>query len=105
MNGCNNCVKRRDIKKECPWGGTYHHRGEHGEQIGICNAYRKETNADRVRAMSDEGLAEWILMEVSKIIEQPIWCDSHCEDGCDHERECVKNWLQQPAPEEGEQNV
>lgn len=65
----------------------------------------KSTNADRVRAMSDEDLAEWILMEIPKIVEEPIWCDSHCEDSCDHERECVKIWLQQPAPEEGEQNV
>jgi len=39
MNGCDNCSKRRDIQKECPWGGTYHYRGEHGEKIGICNAY------------------------------------------------------------------
>lgn len=59
-----------------------------------------ETNADRIRAMSDGELAEWILTEVPKIIEEPIWCDSHCEDDCDHERACVKNWLQQPAPEE-----
>lgn len=61
------------------------------------------TNADRIRGMSDEELAEWILMEILKIVEEPIWCDSHCEDSCDHERECVKSWLQQPAPEEGEQ--
>nr|DAO12809.1 MAG TPA: hypothetical protein [Caudoviricetes sp.] len=58
MNGCNNCSKRRGIRKECPWGGTYHHKGENGEHIGICNAYKQETNADRIRAMSDEELAE-----------------------------------------------
>ena len=31
MSGCNNCSKRRDITKECPWGGTYQHKGENGE--------------------------------------------------------------------------
>lgn len=59
MNGCNNCSKRRDIRKECPWGGTYHHRGEDGEHIGICNAYKQETNADHIQAMSDEELAAY----------------------------------------------
>lgn len=86
MKGCNNCAKRRDIKKECPWGGSYQHCGEHGEQIGICNAYRQETNADRIRAMSDEELAGYILSDL------PIY----------RTYKRMLEWLQEPAPEEGE---
>ena len=84
MNSCNNCAKRRDITKECPWGGTYNHRGEHGEKIGICNAYRHETNADRIRAMSDEQLAHFILSDL------PIYRSFGQ----------MLDWLQQPAQEE-----
>lgn len=56
------------------------------------------TNADRIRAMSDEELAEFI----------PNWsytkackCDEETFVGCDNECEkCVAEWLQQPVREE-----
>lgn len=93
MNGCNNCSKRRDVKKECPWGGTYSHRGEHGEHIGICNAYRQETNADHIRAMSDEELAEFIENQrVCRICRRRM---NNCFPMD------VETWLAQPAKEEG----
>lgn len=89
MNGCNNCAKRRDIEKECPWGGTYHHHGESGEKIGICNAYKKETNADRIRAMSDEELAKNLIPMLIELCEDGVPCN-----------ELVREWLQQPAGED-----
>lgn len=99
MNGCNNCAKRRDIQKECPWGGRYLHHVEHGEGIGICGAYRKEKNADRIRAMSDEELAEFLCDFRS--------CNAttHPCEGCKAEPYChtghtgMIDWLHQPAPE------
>lgn len=53
------------------------------------------TNADRIRGMSDEELAEFI----------PNWSYAACKyDGdifCNHEcGDCVRDWLQQPAQEE-----
>lgn len=44
---CTTCM--HSGKPSCPWEGTYHHRGEHGEKIGVCNAWkwrgdRKEQN-------------------------------------------------------------
>ena len=91
MNGCNNCAKRRDITKECPWGGTYNHRGEHGEHIGICNAYSQETNADRIRGMSDEELAEYLY--------EYFWGRVSASP---NRKKKLLDWLRQPAPEEGE---
>ena len=44
MNSCENCAKRKEIKNECPWDGTYHHKDDEGNKIGICNAYEKEIN-------------------------------------------------------------
>ena len=32
-----------------------------------CDAYRHMTNADRIRNMTDEGLAEWMCTEYRKI--------------------------------------
>ena len=56
------------------------------------------TNADRIRAMSDEGLAHW-LIEIS-LGNKRQWCNFHCEKdgqyGCE---KCVLKWLQQPAEE------
>lgn len=58
----------------------------------------KKTNADRIRAMSDEEL-ENVIRAIS--IGYEPWCDHHCkmqgEDNCNI---CLKKWLQQPA--EGE---
>lgn len=36
-DGCGNCAY--NSKKACPWGGTYNHKGDNGEEIGICNAW------------------------------------------------------------------
>lgn len=50
------------------------------------------TNADRIRAMSDEELTEE-THAISRGFKP--WCDYHCEnegdDGCDN---CIKEWLQ-----------
>ena len=35
---CATCAHSK--KASCPWEGTYHHRGEHGEKIGVCNAWQ-----------------------------------------------------------------
>ena len=56
------------------------------------------TNGDRIRAMSDEELADGLL---AVSFGMKPWCDFHCEnqcaDGCDN---CIKAWLRQPAKEE-----
>ena len=53
------------------------------------------TNADRIRAMSDEELAEELH---AIMLGWNGWCDYHCEnrgdDGCD---KCILKWLKQPA--------
>lgn len=57
------------------------------------------TNADRIRAMSDEELATTI--HAIRLGWKGLWCDFHCEnegdDGCD---KCIEDWLKQPAEEE-----
>ena len=72
-------------------------RGE-DRQKGSCKGYIPMTNADRIRAMSDEELA--------KFIADPCQCEVEPErDGyreCGNDL-CIKyllNWLQQPAEKE-----
>ena len=72
-------------------------RGE-DRQKGSCKGFLQMTNADRIRAMSDEELA--------KFIADPCQCEVEPErDGyreCGNEL-CIKyllNWLQKPAEEE-----
>lgn len=96
MNGCDNCSKRRDIQKECPWGGTYHYRGEHGEKIGICNAYEQESNADHIRSMTDEELAEVMGMICVGYVAKPCGLHNHGSYGCVKH---IANWLKQPYKE------
>lgn len=64
-----------------------------------CGAYQPKTvtNADRIRAMSDEELAnfipDWSYTKACKCNEHEfIGCDNQCE-------KCVLDWLKQPAEE------
>ena len=54
------------------------------------------TNADRIRSMSDEELAEWLVGNT--VCERVCGEDEYC-----HGDECVERvtrWLKQPAKEE-----
>lgn len=57
------------------------------------------TNADRIRAMSDEELAKfipnWIYTNAYKCGEHYVDCNNECEE-CE---KCVADWLRQPAEE------
>ena len=70
-----------------------------GYKINECNhkdcPYRTEpiTNADRIRAMSDEELADVVANGVGCVRKAPHCMDDDCTP-------CIRKWLQQPA--EGE---
>ena len=70
---------------------------DYPEKCTKCRAFREPTNADRIRAMSDEELAEFLwnfnLADVST--------DKLGEFGPHMFRYRLKEWLQQPAGEEG----
>ena len=58
------------------------------------------TNADRIRAMSDEELARWITYACDVDLE--MFCSNPkrtrpCDNNCDL---CAIDWLEQPAEEE-----
>lgn len=56
---------------------------------------KKQSNADRIRAMSDEELAKWLMIAGICIRD---FEDCQCDGvSC---RQCRLNWLQQPAEEE-----
>ena len=96
-SGCKNCPV-----KPCH---TLHYRGSYcAEQRAKHSLGDPMTNADRIRAMRDEELADWLArtqianvseaLEVAKIPYEQ-------EDGIKDEvaKECLE-WLQQPAGEE-----
>lgn len=41
-----------------------------------CSTCKQDTNADRIRAMTDEELAQWLNFEFGHC----EWCDVHKED-------------------------
>lgn len=99
------CICETCARKNCP-----DRRNQGESQIVIsCNFYVKQTNADRIRAMSDEELAD-LLKGADELDDRIHYCQSlpECEkffeDGEDipeHKcRDCLLKWLQQPAKEE-----
>lgn len=62
-----------------------------------------QTNADRIRAMSDEELAEWLAddswdchncSEHERLSDNPLLRDERCDEKC---AEHCLDWLQQPV--------
>ena len=74
------------------------HERNPNEIVVKCGAYNSPmTNADRIRGMSDEELAnfipDWSYTKACKCNEHEfIGCDNQCE-------KCVLDWLKQPAEE------
>lgn len=68
-----------------------------------CSSYepgRVLTNADRIRAMSDEELAEWLCRALDC-----GFCKSYLQDVsiyscCENQVKGIFDWLQQPAEED-----
>ncbi len=72
------------------------HERNPNEIVVKCGAYKPPmTNADRIRAMSDEELAKWLMIAGICIRD---FEDCQCDGvSC---RQCRLNWLQQPAKDE-----
>ena len=69
---------------------------------GTCKGYIPMTNADRIRAMSDEELAEFISRIEIGDFGQQVYGKTFC-DMCKGQYECDDCrlwWLQQPAEED-----
>lgn len=65
------------------------------EEARDCNYFREMTNADRIRAMSDEELVEFI----KNIKVRAALCKA-VKNNDAFEELCSAEWLQQPAGEE-----
>ena len=87
-------LQRCTHPRPCYDDGKCHYKGECGHKAPL-------TNADRIRAMSDEELATFIS-EIADECERNTECNQHCY-GCDIEycvRESCLKWLQQPAEDD-----
>ena len=87
---CENCTKYDDCRTGS--GLTW-----------PCGAYvpKTITNADRIRAMSDEDLAAWLTYSICKYVQCRDSCPVVSGEGPGDEM-CKANilqWLQQPAKE------
>lgn len=82
------------------------------EEVRDCNYFREMTNADRIRAMSDEELAEFLTCINPTNCQdcafshgwrcQPDRYDYSSFEKC---KEGRKRWLQQPSREEDKNDV
>ena len=79
---------------------------DYPEKCRFCGAFREPTNADRIRAMSDEEIAEYVCRNSINTL-----CDIICGGECNAIstlkrsgdwacKEIVMKWLQQPAEED-----
>ena len=63
-------------------------------QNGEKYEHATQTNADRIRAMSDEELTRWLLQFVIDCAEKTTGEECEFEDGSEAE---LQAWLKQPA--------
>lgn len=93
----------------CGLKGSYAYRhGCFGEDM--CRCREPMTNADRIRAMSDEELAEFVD-DIAEYVAEGHYCTgflkvSNFPYSCLDTKECCKKhvveWLQQPAEDDCE---
>jgi hypothetical protein len=90
---CENCFHQSEFKSvEC---GSCIVSYYDGEQQGLPSNFKPKpkTNADRIRAMSDEELADVVANGVGCVRKAP-----HCmEEDC---TPCILQWLKQPVGDE-----
>ena len=77
------------------------------QRKGICrtcngSGVKAQTNADRIRAMSDEELTMWLLQFVIDCAEKTTGEECEFEDGSEEE---LQAWLKQPADMRGEEDA
>ena len=93
MKYCKDCVGFEECKIT---GRTVEFAVDDGACIDF-DERKTQTNAQRIRAMSDEELEDAI--RAISLGYEP-WCDHHCkmqgEDDCNR---CLRNWLQKPLEE------
>ena len=86
MSVCERCTENGN----CAWQN-------HDETICRENPAFPITNADRIRAMSDEELAEYINDVHYLLDEKPGMCDVCYHDSVQNCKECRLDWLKQEA--------
>ena len=96
MAKCKNCkhLKYKDDGREryawCPFIGD----NPDLEFERYCGAFKKMTNADRIRNMTDEELAEFIHKTIFDQGSNLFTCEEppvNCHEEC---KECYMDWLQ-----------
>ena len=74
--------------------GNYRICGRCGKKIYII------TNADRIRAMTDEELAEWLCKALDCDFCKAYLQNMSIYSCCENQVKGIFNWLQQPAEED-----
>ena len=81
--------------------GYDHYKATEAFARKLIDHAKPQTNADRIRAMSDEELMQFLFNEVSNnticsfcvpTMRTKCKCDGHCKNG-------ILEWLKQPAEE------
>lgn len=89
---CNECKRMTECGEDAFINGA---KFDPVASAQYCIGFEPYTNADRIRAMSDEELAkfipDWSYTNACKCDEKPyVDCNNECD-------KCVLEWLQQPA--------
>lgn len=93
--GCDNCKHDNTRTYEFPCNACIHNK------IASLDHWKPMTNADRIRNMSDEELAEF-LVKVNSTIQDCMVIDCKCENTDRDCKDCFLEWLQAEVKEGGE---
>ena len=100
-SGCKNCPAYKKCTAQYRSSRCAHNRATYGVESDPF------TNADRIRAMSDEELASWAKKQIgcgAGFFPCGVVCNNKCEAHSPEEcRTRIMEWLKQPAePPKGE---
>lgn len=81
--------------RECKYGSECNTANAHGYKVGFCSQYtqktKAQTNADRIRSMTDEELAKWFC----SMCNFGDFCPY--QDDCDTNGSGILKWMKEEA--------
>lgn len=90
----NSCYLLNEYDEPYFWCNVFEDNFDEEREV-LCIGYRPKTNADKIRSMTDEKLAEFIAHDVEWI---EICKNCKSSDLCDNEENCVLSilkWLKE----------
>lgn len=88
----NSCYLLNEYDEPYFWCNVFEDNFDEEREV-LCISYRQKTNADKIRSMTDEKLAEWLYEIIYKCGDNLFSCHETPINKCNDCKDCYLAWL------------